>query len=258
MPPCWYDSELNADAAEFCPVPGYRSLVVAGTYQLEESDEGGRAEQQTRHGRLLLLETSGPDSSIVLEEKSRLDVPGVFDIKWSGGGAAAVLGHAAADGALYTYALTTGDDPRPVLERTGSIDCRTSADAVGALALSLDWDDRVTDSPDAAAAVRSRTAAVSMSDGTVCIVTMALDGSLTKTEQWQAHDLEAWIVGFDAHNHKVSETDGCRVNRGWLCATSPARAVPACSCPSATCRTSRCSSPPLRTRSCTVALTMRN
>jgi len=28
--------DLNADAAEWCPTPGHRSLLAVGTYQLQE------------------------------------------------------------------------------------------------------------------------------------------------------------------------------------------------------------------------------
>jgi hypothetical protein len=111
-------------------------------------------------------------------------VPGVFDIKWSrsacrapggegglsGGGAGAagdlghVLGHAAADGCLYTYKLVTGhaQGARKAhgevvggatasgeglsLQKLGAVSC---AQSVGSLALSLDW------SSDAAACLAS-------------------------------------------------------------------------------------------------------
>ena len=46
-------------------------------------------------------------------------------------------------------------------------------------------------------------AAVSMSDGSVCLVSVDASGVFCKTRQWQAHDMEAWIVGFDYHNPNV-------------------------------------------------------
>lgn len=100
---------------------------------------------------------------------SFLDTPGIFDIKWNrppceegagaahkGGDARHVLGHAAADGCLYTYSLVRGDGEgeektkRGVggaggttgagndlrLQQLGSVSC---AESVGSLALSLDW-----------------------------------------------------------------------------------------------------------------------
>jgi hypothetical protein len=39
--------ELNADCAEFCPVPGSQSLLAVGTYQLDEHT-------RQRNGRLYL------------------------------------------------------------------------------------------------------------------------------------------------------------------------------------------------------------
>ena len=53
-----FDSVLNADAVEFCPVSGLRDLLICGTYQLKEGDEGKRADEQTRLGRLYALTVS--------------------------------------------------------------------------------------------------------------------------------------------------------------------------------------------------------
>eukprot|EP00041_Stephanoeca_diplocostata_P010586 m.168671 g.168671 ORF g.168671 m.168671 type:complete len:202 (-) comp18216_c0_seq3:929-1534(-) len=125
------DTELDADAVEFCPDEEFANVAICGTYKLEESDAGGRADQQTRHGRLLVMNV---DTTSKLEPcasmESSLDVSGVFDIKWLAldthpalwdtvraapqegtvDAARALLGHAAADGFLYTYTLTRATD----------------------------------------------------------------------------------------------------------------------------------------------------
>jgi hypothetical protein len=131
--PARFDTGLHADAVEFCPVEGLHNVLVCGTYQLQESEQGGRAEHQTRLGRLYLLrvgetgtggEEQGGQPQLTLHEESRLDVPGVFDIKWSGSPhtQTSILGHAAADGFLYAYALS--QSPGVSLSKLGSIDCR--------------------------------------------------------------------------------------------------------------------------------------
>lgn len=123
-----FDTGLHADAVEFCPVRGLEDMLVCGTYQLQESEEGGRAEHQTRLGRLYVMHARDVHDGrgLLLSEDSRMDVPGVFDIKWSGArDRAALLGHAAADGFLYLYCLAEGGGPSGQrLVRAGAADCR--------------------------------------------------------------------------------------------------------------------------------------
>jgi hypothetical protein len=64
--------------------------------------------------------------------------------------------------------------------------------AAGTLALSLDWNDRIAPST-------APSAAVSLSDGSLCIVDLRPDGGMQVCRQWQAHDLEAWITAWDCH-----------------------------------------------------------
>ena len=193
-----FDTVLNADAVEFCPVKGLRDLLICGTYQLKESDVGrGRAEDQTRLGRLFALsvcqnyeqdqdlqeECGGslylevpPSSQFSLTKNCELDCCGVFDIKFrttpfSDG---ALLGHAAADGFLYTYKVANcdGNCKGSAITPLSSIDCRRSPEDTSALALSLDWGDRIH------ATASSPAAAISLSDGSLCVVDMREDGAL--------------------------------------------------------------------------------
>eukprot|EP00040_Diaphanoeca_grandis_P006718 m.38423 g.38423 ORF g.38423 m.38423 type:complete len:404 (-) comp17910_c0_seq1:78-1289(-) len=213
------DTVLNADAVEFCPITGFEDLLVCGTYQLEESDKGGRIEQQTRHGRLLMVQTawSTPNDAAAASAsavvKSTLDVPGVFDIKWCGrtttDAATPLLGHAAADGFLYLYGAHGY-----TLKQQSQLNCRTDVTKTENLALSLDWSNRKH-------AVADPTAAVSMSDGSICFAHMTQTG-LTKGMQWSAHDMEAWIVAFNCHDANVlySGADDAKL-KVWDVRTSP-------------------------------------
>lgn len=174
--------------------------MVCGTYQLEESEEGGRAEQQTRRGRLLVVKVQDDVAGgLGLKQQSALDVPGVFDIKWGGwglgGDRAPLLGHAAADGQLYVYRISTEG-----LSLAQSVDCRKDDAPPGTLALSLDWSDRRRGAREGSGGGASRQVAVSMSDGTMCIVESAEGGTLHARERWKAHDLEAWIATWDCHS----------------------------------------------------------
>jgi hypothetical protein len=262
-----FDTILNADAVEFCPVKGLRDVLICGTYQLKESDAGrGRAEDQTRIGRLYSLsitqdydhedtdpseDSNGefslevpPTSKLSLRQNFQLDCCGVFDIKFSSSSISggALLGHAAADGFLYTYKVA-GDGEARSISRLASIDCRGSPEDANALALSLDWSNRIRSSSSSLAA------AVSLSDGSLCVVDTREDGTLEVCarhnqarhlyapmcslhgyifyaqsflpapslqysrkvnrgigqvrQRWPGHELEAWVTSWDGHTDGV-------------------------------------------------------
>ena len=187
----FFDTVQNADAVEFCPILPWRDRAICGTYQLVESEAGGKAEHQERLGRLWVMRV-GEDSGkkgVRARAESSLDVPGVFDIKWSGGATseACKLGHAAADGALYTYSLRSSEDSDDAplhLHRESKLQCGTKP---GALALSLDWDDKYAHQGLAESTPRAsgggRRVAVSLSDGMLCVADHRPDGSLEMLRQ---------------------------------------------------------------------------
>lgn len=168
-------------------------------------------DQQTRDGTIQLVEVQEPvarGGRVRAAPAPPLATPGVFDIKWVGAVGSEgppILGHAAADSSLYTYLLEgseqgPGDEQgggaaaadsasRPRLTPLASVDCTAEGGTAGSsLSLSLDWNDRGVSMPEPIAAV-------SMSDGTVCLC--QLGEGLIKVTQWKAHDLEAWIASFN-------------------------------------------------------------
>jgi len=187
-----FDTVLNADAVEFCPIQSWRDRAICGTYQLVESNEGGKAEQQERKGRLWVLRVgreAEEEAAPQVKQESYLDVPGVFDIKWSGGSTpeTSTLGHAAADGRLYTYRLRSGGgtDSGPLyLTKESELQCGGQP---GSLALSLDWSDKYAQQ--GLADVRPpetgspRRIAVSLSDGILCIAEYRDGGGLELLDQ---------------------------------------------------------------------------
>ena len=80
-----------------------------------------------------------------------------------------VLGQAGADGCLHVYALGEEEGGGRGLRLESSFRCSNTP---GSLALSLDWNDRCS------AERRRRCAAVSMSEGKVCLVQMRSDETL--------------------------------------------------------------------------------
>ncbi|KAG7281474.1 hypothetical protein CRUP_012417 [Coryphaenoides rupestris] len=165
------DTELSADAVEWCPVPPSQHVLACGTYQLHKApaQAGDEDVPHQRIGRLYLFEYcyEGPLTP-PLTELQRIDTAAILDLKWchvvvSG---APVLGMATASGEVQLYTLTDG--PR--------------------LALSLDWSTGRGDSSD----VR-----VACSDSGGCVSVLSLEGAgLETVAQWKAHDFEAWITAF--------------------------------------------------------------
>lgn len=135
------DTELYADAVEFCPLQEHSDLMMCATYQLDEA-------AKQRLGRLYVFDTSQDR----LRELQRIDGAGTLDIKWSIlDGSRAWLGQAAADGSLTLRQLRALDhveapalDGSVALDRDGvSVSLNDDDDDDGessTIALSLDWD----------------------------------------------------------------------------------------------------------------------
>lgn len=90
--------DLNADCAEFCPIPGLTHLLALGTYELvEESNQRvGRA-----YLRVLRRDSAdGPPTSSTLG--CSLVMPGIFDLKWR------PMASSDVQGALFGAALADG------------------------------------------------------------------------------------------------------------------------------------------------------
>ena len=183
-----FDTQLTADSVE--ALPDDRSTFVCGTYQLEGDG--------TRIGRLHLL--SLRDSNLQLLHQ--LDVQGIFDLKWVQLNAQWHLSQAAADAALYIWAL---DRNAATLAAADSSVHRTPlSDVEGAMALSLDWHDG-----------GDPQVAVTLSTGHLVVLQGAEGGFAVHTE-WQAHGLqgfggEMWCGVWDPHSPHVlySGADDC-------------------------------------------------
>ncbi|KAF9585844.1 Diphthine methyltransferase [Lunasporangiospora selenospora] len=220
------DTIYSADSIEFCPFKSHAHLLACGTYQLkkDESEEvsstsapevspstnnSDNKDDQTdsdsdsdddenlkvekphiRLGRILIYDVAGnDDESRKLCHQLINDNPtlGVVD--------------ASGDVSLYQF-----KDNGTTLEIVSKFQTNTE----NKLALSLDWSNRVH-------AGESTQIAVSLSSGDVSI--LQLDTSSTTLSEvltWRAHDLEAWIVGWNYHDTNVlySGADDCRL-KGW-------------------------------------------
>ncbi|ORY93658.1 WD40-repeat-containing domain protein [Lobosporangium transversale] len=226
------DTVYSADSIEFCPFSSHSSLLGCGTYQLakDESEEYQQSSQEHRQakdhkdhkndededeevkfdkpmlrlGRLLMYNVEGhSDESRKLRNTSCIQTAAILDMKWSHQliNGHPTLGVADASGDLSLYQFKNdGNDPELVIKYETNTEKK--------LALSLDWSNRVQ-------ASGNTRIAVSLSNGDITI--LDLDSSILQENQtWHAHDLEAWIVGWNYHDTNILYTgaDDCRL-KGW-------------------------------------------
>ncbi|XP_072563933.1 diphthine methyltransferase isoform X2 [Paramormyrops kingsleyae] len=202
------DTELSADAVEWCPVPPWHDVLACGTYQLLKPPEGVDVESAvpSRIGRLYLFQFHEDGLHCPpLTEIQRIDTSAILDIKWCHVPVLErpLLGMATASGELQLWKLTDTQDGPSGLEMTSCMELGPDR-----LALSLDWSTGRGDSSD----VR-----VVSSDSTGGISVLALgEGSLAKLSQWKAHDFEAWISAFSYWDTQLlySGGDDCKL-KGW-------------------------------------------
>eukprot|EP01029_Cantina_marsupialis_P029943 TRINITY_DN78637_c1_g1_i1.p1 TRINITY_DN78637_c1_g1~~TRINITY_DN78637_c1_g1_i1.p1 ORF type:complete len:354 (-),score=88.18 TRINITY_DN78637_c1_g1_i1:72-1133(-) len=184
------DTVLTADCIELCPFD--QTKFVSGTYQLN-------TETQERDGSITLYQTS--ENGAELEELNKVEMMGIFDIKWARN--SQHVGIARADAALCVMKPNESITELEIMAE-GHVDSDPKT-------LSLDWghDDW------------SNLIATSYSDGTLATWELT-DGGLEKTQQWNAHKLfvgcpaEAWITCFKKTDRNVlfSGADDC-IMKAW-------------------------------------------
>ncbi|KAF9437736.1 Diphthine methyltransferase [Entomortierella beljakovae] len=220
------DTIYSADSIEFCPFKNHSNLLVCGTYQLvkDESEDPPETTAPTkdtsdsdsddeevktdkpmlRLGRLLVYNVQDVDDTHKLQNTARIETAAILDMKWSHQliGGNPTLGVADASGDLSLYRLSESQD----LELVTKYQTNTEKK----LALSLDWSNRVQ-------ADETPRIAVSLSNGDISILDMdTASATLNEHLSWHAHDMEAWIVGWNYHDTNLLYTgaDDCRL-KGW-------------------------------------------
>uniref|UniRef100_A0A8D0DK23 Uncharacterized protein n=1 Tax=Salvator merianae TaxID=96440 RepID=A0A8D0DK23_SALMN len=81
------DTEYSADAVEWCPVEGWHSVLVCGTYQLKKPDSKPGEDPDENYGphaRLGRLYLYNFEEQVFapLTEIQRLEMAAVLDMKW--------------------------------------------------------------------------------------------------------------------------------------------------------------------------------
>ncbi|KAL4660793.1 diphthine methyltransferase isoform X1 [Arapaima gigas] len=202
------DTELSADAVEWCPVSQWHDVLVCGTYQLVKTPNGVDTHSPTpsRVGRLYLYQfRQEAPLTPPLTEIQQIDTPAVLDIKWCHVPVRErpLLGVATASGELQLWRLADTEESRYGLELVSSTEL-----GMERLALSLDWSTGRGDSSE----VR-----VVSSDSAGCVSVLSLgETSLDVLSQWKAHDFEAWISAFSYWDTQLlySGGDDCKL-KGW-------------------------------------------
>ncbi|KAG0224392.1 Diphthine methyltransferase [Actinomortierella wolfii] len=208
------DTVYSADSIECCPIASHAHLLACGTYQLAKDE----SEENTCDD--IKDEKHTTDSDSDTDEPERVDKPMLrlgrlllYSIEQSDPMAPKLshhvinghptLGVADASGDLSLYQFKSDDSELTLVTKYSTNDNR-------ALALSLDWSNRVNASADPQIAV-------SMSSGDVQVLKLDPTSSeLTCEISWHPHELEAWIVGWNYHDTNILYTgaDDCKL-KGW-------------------------------------------
>ncbi|KAI8579842.1 hypothetical protein K450DRAFT_240592 [Umbelopsis ramanniana AG] len=205
------DTEYSADSTEFCPFQNKSNYLACGTYQLyndqEQNDQAAESDKaMQRKGRLYLYKLEKDDQSVRLQQQQALETPAILDMKWCHQLIEnnQVLGVADSVGGLSLYGYDDNDSPQ--FEKLHSI--QTTDPSV--LCLSLDWSTRIRDRTSKTQIVTSH------SSGEITLFDVNSTSDVTIVEQWQAHDLEAWIAAFNYWQTEVIYTgaDDC-LFKGW-------------------------------------------
>ncbi|KAH7856591.1 hypothetical protein Vadar_003253 [Vaccinium darrowii] len=190
----------NADAVEFCPHDSFRRVLAASTYTLQEGDHPSRS------GSISLFNVDAESRRLQLFH--RVETAGIFDIKWSPGGAggAPLLAQADADGYLRVHHLDCCSD---VLEDRDLLDTlpdggnclkEVSGEQVSSsMCLCLDWNPSAT------------SISVGLSDGSLSIISL-MESKLDIQQEWKAHEFELWATTFDIYQPQLVYTgsDDCK------------------------------------------------
>ncbi|KAJ3260963.1 hypothetical protein HK103_006918 [Boothiomyces macroporosus] len=177
------DTVYSADSVEFCPIPDYQQYCAIGTYQVLEQE---KEKETNRTGKFMIHQTDDEFTNVFSQNTSA-----ILDMKWSfqliGGKPCLAIVTATGDTVLYQ------------LDQDGkALEYQSLNNRKNVLNLAVDWKNRFGGDTGLA---------VSQSDGNISLLSSTPSG-LVELEEWNAHDLEAWTVGFNYHDTSVLYTGG--------------------------------------------------
>lgn len=196
---CSLDTGYCADTVEWCPIKGFETYLVCGTYQLLEkiSTSDSQSDSNIRVGNVQLYCLD--ETLQRLEKLQSFEFGGILDTKWlpTSLNGCPVLGAVTSDGEVKIFYLKE----KRLVEVTSFVASPQK------LCLSLDW------------SVKNGNSVIAVSDSGGQISLCQFDegtSKLCQTLQWIGHQYEAWITAFDAWNSDIvySGGDDCLL-RGW-------------------------------------------
>ncbi|RDB29490.1 Diphthine methyltransferase [Hypsizygus marmoreus] len=217
------DTIFPADAVEFCPHPDAQDIVVCGTYKLDEpaiestedpdDDFGGgiSSPPQRRRGQCLVYQLdpwnrlTGKGENRGIRQIYSLDLPAVLDMKWCHNTKSAnpVLAIADSEGGVTLHEWQTTEK---TLRQISAAECASS----DTLCLSLDWSDRRTQGSDLGSLV------VSLSNGSLCLLSSRDGHDVSPTRSWYAHDYEPWVAAWNYWDTNIIYSGGDDLKwKGW-------------------------------------------
>ncbi|KAF8168091.1 WD40-repeat-containing domain protein [Crassisporium funariophilum] len=204
-----FDTVFPADSLEFCPTPGLQDIFVCGTYKLDDQapappipdDVGSNTETvtstkvpQTRRGQCLVFRVKESAEGLPFQQIQSIDLPAVLDMKWCHRDSPdAILGIADSEGNVTLHEWQKGS-----LHQLDSVRCASS----DVLCLSLDWSNKRTGGTGLGSLV------VSLSNGSLCLLSPVEGCSLSVTETWHAHDYEPWIAAWNYWDTNIIYSGG--------------------------------------------------
>lgn len=198
-----FNTDLNADSIEWCPIKPYRHVFTCGTYQLSNAENMKEGEkknpQELRKGQIYLFQlVTGPE---VIKQIQKIPLVGVLDCKWA---------HRELSNNIFLAVATALGDIRIYkLQDIGLLSLEhvythPLSSSKSTLALSLDWSTGISDT--------DVKILISDSEGFITMVSFA-DGQIREDCKWKLHDFQAWIVAFNYWNPNVfySGGDDCQL-----------------------------------------------
>ncbi|XP_041978350.1 diphthine methyltransferase isoform X1 [Aricia agestis] len=187
---CRWDTGYSADSVEWCPVQPYTHVLVCGTYQLSEAEEG--QPKQKRLGKIYLFTVD--EDTTELNPIQTIETSGVLDQKWCYHFIEShpVLAVVTSEGLIQLYRLI---DKEGILNLELWLEEQIGRDL---LALSIDWSSNKS--------LRDPSIVVSDSSGSVTL--WRVEGKLTKEGEWNSHGFEAWIAAFNYWSPNVFYSGG--------------------------------------------------
>ncbi|XP_059059171.1 diphthine methyltransferase isoform X1 [Achroia grisella] len=178
-----WNTGYNADSVEWCPIEGYRNVLVCGTYQLEKKEEDQECSEQTRLGRIYLFIID--KNTTELSPIQTVNTSGILDQKWCYQMVQdhPVLAVVTSQGFIQLYHL---------LKENNTISLKLWTDlslSENTIALSVDWSTNRIPSEEPLLVV-------SDSHGAITALKVTANG-LQSIGAWKGHDFEAWITAFN-------------------------------------------------------------